>query len=58
MTLNSAISLVDAILPKLLMHEERFKSSKEEGVDGRFVSVAYVAYRKGSKERGHGKDES
>src|SRR3569833_666161 len=56
---ESAISSVDAILPKLLVHEQGFEESpKEKGGGGSDSAVAYVAGRKGKKEKGHGKDES
>ena len=55
---ESAISSVDAILPKLLVHEQGFEESpKEKGGGGSDSAVAYVAGRKG-KEKVHGKDES
>ncbi|GAQ89817.1 Transposon-encoded protein with ribonuclease H-like integrase domains [Klebsormidium nitens] len=55
---ESAISLVDAILPKLLVHEQEFyKSPKEKSGGGSDPAVTYVAGRKG-KEKVHGKDES
>ena len=52
------MSSVDAILPKLLIHEQGFKAPKDEGGGGSDSAVAYVAQRKGSKEKSHGKDES
>ncbi|GAQ93030.1 protein with ribonuclease H-like and integrase domains [Klebsormidium nitens] len=55
---ESAISSVDAILPKLLVHEQGFEESpKEKGGGGSDSAVAYVAGQKG-KEKVHGKDES
>ncbi|GAQ93154.1 Transposon-encoded protein with ribonuclease H-like, integrase and retrovirus zinc finger-like domains [Klebsormidium nitens] len=56
---ESAISSVDAVLPKLLVHEQGFEvSPTEKGGGGSDSAVAYVAGRKGGKEKGHGKDES
>ncbi|GAQ93325.1 hypothetical protein KFL_014420010, partial [Klebsormidium nitens] len=55
---ESAISSVDAISPKLLVHKQEFEvSPKEKRGGGSDSVVAYVA-EKGSKEKGHGKDES
>ncbi|GAQ92838.1 hypothetical protein KFL_011620050 [Klebsormidium nitens] len=55
---ESAISSVDAVLPKLLVHEQGFeKSPKEKGGGESDSGVAYVARRKG-KEKVHGKDKS
>ena len=56
---EGALSSVDAILPKLLVHEQGFKLSKDEGGNGGSDSaVAYAAQRKGGKEHSHGKNES
>jgi transposase InsO family protein len=57
-TLEGALSSVDAILPKLLVHEQGFKLPKDEGGGGSDAAVAYAAQRKGGKEKSHGKDES
>jgi hypothetical protein len=55
-TSEGALSSVDAILPKLLVHEQGFKLPKDEGVGGSDAAVAYAAQQKGGKEKSHDKD--
>ncbi|GAQ93021.1 hypothetical protein KFL_012550030 [Klebsormidium nitens] len=58
MASEGGLSLVGAILLKLLVHEQKFYLPKEEGGGGSDSAVAHVAQRKGNEETSHGKDES